>query len=377
MDGSVVRVWTDGCFDMMHYGHANALRQAKQLGDVLVVGVHSDAEILKHKGPPVMREEWRYEAVEACKWADEVVRDAPYVTTLSTLDSQRCDFSVHGDDITTDAHGVDSYAEVKSAGRYREVKRTKTVSTTDMVGRMLLCTKSHYVPARAGASTLDALGPKKRSTILEMNEVKHSPYTSVSSFVPTTMQIMQFASGCRERLPTDRVVFIDGAWDLFHIGHIRAIREARKLGTYLIVGVLDDQTVNSYRGGNLPIMNVYERVLTVMGCRYVDEVVIGSPLVLSRDFIDSMRISAVVHGRAPAHEASASSAAADAAAVDFYKVPKELGIYHQVDSQCDVTTSLIIDKILENRRLFEERNRKKEEKELARMAFIEQQQQQQ
>jgi cytidyltransferase-like protein len=42
-----VRVYMDGCFDMMHYGHANALRQAKTLGDVLVVGLIPDTEILK------------------------------------------------------------------------------------------------------------------------------------------------------------------------------------------------------------------------------------------------------------------------------------------------------------------------------------------
>jgi len=75
-----VRVWTDGCFDLMHFGHANALRQAKALGDYLVVGVHSDAEIRKNKGPPVMNEEERYAAVAACKWVDEVVKDAPYTT---------------------------------------------------------------------------------------------------------------------------------------------------------------------------------------------------------------------------------------------------------------------------------------------------------
>ena len=62
-----IRIWCDGCFDMMHHGHSNALRQAKAQGDVLVVGVHSDEEIRKHKGPPVMNELERYEAVEACK----------------------------------------------------------------------------------------------------------------------------------------------------------------------------------------------------------------------------------------------------------------------------------------------------------------------
>ena len=48
-----VRVYMDGCFDMMHYGHCNALRQARALGDELVVGVVSDEEIIANKGPPV------------------------------------------------------------------------------------------------------------------------------------------------------------------------------------------------------------------------------------------------------------------------------------------------------------------------------------
>lgn len=47
-------------YDMVHFGHANSLRQAKALGDKLVVGVHTDAEIQKHKGPPVFTEEERY-----------------------------------------------------------------------------------------------------------------------------------------------------------------------------------------------------------------------------------------------------------------------------------------------------------------------------
>lgn len=55
-----VRVYMDGCFDLMHYGHANALRQAKSLGDELVVGVVSDEQIVANKGPPVLSMEERY-----------------------------------------------------------------------------------------------------------------------------------------------------------------------------------------------------------------------------------------------------------------------------------------------------------------------------
>ena len=55
-----VRVYMDGCFDMMHYGHCNALRQARALGDQLVVGVVSDEEIIANKGPPVTPLHERY-----------------------------------------------------------------------------------------------------------------------------------------------------------------------------------------------------------------------------------------------------------------------------------------------------------------------------
>ena len=139
-----VRVWVDGCFDMVHFGHANFLRQASQLGTKLIVGVHSDEEIAKHKGPPVFSNEERYKITRGIKWVDEVVEDAPYVTTLETLDKYNCDFCVHGDDITMTADGVDTYHLVKANGRYKEVRRTAGVSTTDLVGRMLLATKTHF-----------------------------------------------------------------------------------------------------------------------------------------------------------------------------------------------------------------------------------------
>ena len=43
----------DGVFDLMHYGHMNAFRQAKALGTHLIVGVNSDESVKQCKGPPV------------------------------------------------------------------------------------------------------------------------------------------------------------------------------------------------------------------------------------------------------------------------------------------------------------------------------------
>lgn len=55
-----------------------------------------------------------------------------------------CHCSCFPDDITLTVDGKDTYEEVKREGRYRECKRTQGVSTTDLVGRMLLMTKAHH-----------------------------------------------------------------------------------------------------------------------------------------------------------------------------------------------------------------------------------------
>lgn len=51
---------------------------------------------------------------------------------------------------------------------------------------------------------------------------------------------------------------------------------------FLIVGVHNDQIVNTYRGGNFPIMNLHERVLSVLGCKYVDDVLIDAPYKITK-----------------------------------------------------------------------------------------------
>jgi ethanolamine-phosphate cytidylyltransferase len=72
------------------------------------------------------------------------------------MDKYNCDYCVHGDDITTMADGTDCYAEVKAAGRYVECKRTKGVSTTEMVGRMLLMSTDHLRrPSLSGDEVAD------------------------------------------------------------------------------------------------------------------------------------------------------------------------------------------------------------------------------
>lgn len=137
-----VRVYMDGCFDMMHYGHCNALRQARALGDQLVVGVVSDAEIIANKGPPVTPLNERMIMVRAVKWVDEVIPDAPYAITEDFMrklfDEYKIDYIIHGDDPCVLPDGTDAYELAKKAGRYKQIKRTEGVSSTDIVGMNMI-----------------------------------------------------------------------------------------------------------------------------------------------------------------------------------------------------------------------------------------------
>lgn len=62
-------------------------------------------------------------------------------------------------------------------------------------------------------------------------------------------------------------MYVAGAFDLFHVGHVSFLEKCRELGGYIIVGLHEDSVVNHYKGSNYPIMNLQERVLSVLACK--------------------------------------------------------------------------------------------------------------
>ena len=85
------------------------------------------------------------------------------------------------------------------------------------------------------------------------------------------------------------------SFDLFIFGLYQIICDSQR-GDFLIVGIHGDSVVNKRRGGNLPLMNLHERVLSVLGCKYVNDVLIDAPLGMTPDMIASLKITEVVHG---------------------------------------------------------------------------------
>lgn len=92
-------VFTNGCFDLLHVGHVRYLQEAHSLGDVLVVGVNSDASVKRLKGPsrPVQNESDRAEilaALGAVQFTVVFTEDTP----ANLIEKVRPDILVKGGD---------------------------------------------------------------------------------------------------------------------------------------------------------------------------------------------------------------------------------------------------------------------------------------
>lgn len=107
-------VFTNGCYDLVHPGHVRLLEQSKNLGDILVLALNTDASVSRYKGPkrPVMPELDRVEVACALAAVDAVVlfdEDTPRELIAELLP----DVLVKGADWT---HFIAGREEVEAAG---------------------------------------------------------------------------------------------------------------------------------------------------------------------------------------------------------------------------------------------------------------------
>ena len=122
--------------------------------------------------------------------------------------------------------------------------------------------------------------------------------------------------------------------DLFHYGHMEFLKKARELGSYLIAGVVADDAAEQNK--QKPILTMEERVASVAGCKYVDQVLSNVPWRIDRAWIIQHQIQLVVHGDDYSQEQLD----------DIYKVPMKMGILRIVPYTNSISTTEIVRRIL-------------------------------
>lgn len=129
-------VLTNGCFDILHRGHVHLLRQAKQLGDILIVALNSDPSVKAIKGPsrPVLPQEERIELIAAMEMVDYVVLfDEPDPSKV--ISQLRPDVLAKGGDWSKEKI-IGSDIVEHDGGTIAVIPYLKGFSTTEIIERM-------------------------------------------------------------------------------------------------------------------------------------------------------------------------------------------------------------------------------------------------
>ncbi|MEM7228715.1 MAG: bifunctional heptose 7-phosphate kinase/heptose 1-phosphate adenyltransferase [Planctomycetota bacterium] len=136
-DGGQRIIFTNGCFDVIHAGHVAYLREARQLGDVLIVAVNSDAQVRAQKGDgrPIYNESERLEILSELQCVDYLVLfEEPTVGGL--LEALRPDVYVKGGDYAPDE--INEYDVVQALGlELRVLAHRPGLGSTQVIERMI------------------------------------------------------------------------------------------------------------------------------------------------------------------------------------------------------------------------------------------------
>ena len=120
----MVKIFTTGTFDVLHYGHINLLKRAKELGDYLIVGLNET----KNGTPTYYSYEERKKMLEAIKYVDEVVPIKEQEDKFKWLYEKDVDVFAIGSDYK-------GYKDIKDIERYSKVvfiDRTPNISSTQV-----------------------------------------------------------------------------------------------------------------------------------------------------------------------------------------------------------------------------------------------------
>ena len=130
-------VFTNGCFDILHYGHVQYLAQAADQGDILIVALNGSDSISRLKGPnrPINADETRFHIMASLQFVDAVVEfneDTPF----ELIEKIVPDVLVKGGDWSADQI-VGSDIVLKAGGEVKSLKFVEGFSTTSIEQKIL------------------------------------------------------------------------------------------------------------------------------------------------------------------------------------------------------------------------------------------------
>lgn len=134
-------------------------------------------------------------------------------------------------------------------------------------------------------------------------------------------------------------IYISGVFDLFHHGHMKLLKKCRETwkNNELLIGIHSDESCESFK--RLPIMNMKCRIQSIKEFGIYDEIIENAPIKETKEFYEKYNIDKVVHAHTlEEHEYYLKKC---------YQVAEDIGIFERIDYTSGISTSEIIQIILE------------------------------
>ena len=273
------------------------------------------------------------------------------------------DCIVHGDDPCYLPDGTDAYAIPKKLGKYREIKRTEGVSTTDLVARLL-----EFADMNDSKKSINDDDDDSNDTNNDSNGNKRHE----ARFCTTASRIAQFAAKVsysktskmntenenrkkdRKKLKASKngetCCYVVGAFDVFNAGHVELLEECSFAADKVVCAVIADEYLTKDQTNQPPpMLNQSERAMSAIACRHCDDVVVGAPARITDDICKTFNVTTVVF------EDDDAVTARDRDVCEKNGV-KILSVKEKVFSRKKLT---IAKRVQENRALFEARQKRK------------------
>jgi ethanolamine-phosphate cytidylyltransferase len=130
-----------------------------------------------------------------------------------------------------------------------------------------------------------------------------------------------------------------------------------KKGDYLLVGIHGDTLVHKIKGSRFPLQNAYERSLSVLGCRFVDDVLLDAPYEVTSAMIDTLQIKHVIKlgndGICNKSDTKNDTAPNSSLEIDRFLDPRQAGILEVIENSSGFSIDKVFRRILDDEETFQ------------------------
>ncbi len=272
-------VLTIGSFDILNPGHCRYLAEAKAKGDVLVVGISSDASDRRIKGEnyPLIPEQIRAELISYLKSVD-------YVTIIDNDRPQAALIMLQPDVFFTCEHdweqGLRTQQDQAIIDMYngkisRQPKYEPYFSVSDLVEHIasikVLQIIMDYLDGKVTSFSMDPVENLRPADFGEQAPLVEEAFNANESIL-CPADLLELAENYRAE--EKKIVFVSGSYDVLHIGHSRFVEQAALEGDVLVVGIPSDDALRKLKGVGRPVMSENSRAYVLAHLDIVDHVVI-------------------------------------------------------------------------------------------------------